>query len=372
MTSIQNTARVSSLDILRGLTMFLLVFFQPVFTSLCEALDLPWLNAIACQFEHEEWAGFRVWDMIMPLFLFMSGTSLPFSFAKYDSEDKSLLYRKIARRFIILFILGMMVQGNLFGLDPKHFSPFSNTLQAIAMGYLITSLIVLNLNLKWQVMATVLLMFVYWLPMSFCGDMTPDGNFAEKVDQMILGRFRDCVYRTEDGSWHFADYYHYTWIWSSLTFGVTVMLGYFAGLMIKTGKADRERTAVRLAATGAALIAVSLLWSLQMPIIKKIWTASMSLFAGGISFLLLSGFYYMADCKGCTRGLDWLKIYGMNSIVAYFLGEAVNFRSVVASVSYGLEKYIGDFYGVWLTFGNFLIVFLILNYMYRNRIFVKI
>lgn len=70
--------------------------------------------------------------------------------------------------------------------------------------------------------------------------------------------------------------------------------------------------------------------------------------------------------------LNWLKIYGMNSITAYMLGEVVNFRCVAASVSYGLERYLGDYYPVWLSFVNYLIVFLILRMMYKHRIFLKI
>ena len=73
-----------------------------------------------------------------------------------------------------------------------------------------------------------------------------------------------------------------------------------------------------------------------------------------------------------SRGLGWLKIYGMNPITAYVLGEVINFRSIVSSVSYGLAPYLGPYYGAWLTFGNFLILFLILRAMYRNRIFLKL
>ena len=62
----------------------------------------------------------------------------------------------------------------------------------------------------------------------------------------------------------------------------------------------------------------------------------------------------------------------MNSIVAYMLGETVNFRCIVASLCYGFEQYLGEYYETLLTFGNFLILFFILRYMYHARIFVKI
>ena len=78
-----NTSRLASLDILRGFDLFLLVFFQPVFAALVRQLNLPFLNDILYQFDHEVWEGFRFWDLVMPLFLFMTGASMPFSLSKY-------------------------------------------------------------------------------------------------------------------------------------------------------------------------------------------------------------------------------------------------------------------------------------------------
>ena len=74
--------------------------------------------------------------------------------------------------------------------------------------------------------------------MTFLGDFTPAGNFAEQVDRWVLGRFRDGAFWNEDGTWSFSPYYNYTWIWSSLTFGVTVMLGAFAGKIMKETQCD--------------------------------------------------------------------------------------------------------------------------------------
>ena len=208
--------------------------------------------------------------------------------------------------------------------------------------------------------------------MTFLGDFTREGNFAEQVDRLVLGRFRDGAYRDETGAWHFAPWYDYTWVLSTLTFGVTVLLGALAGQVMKNGQADRRRTALTLFAAGLALTAAGWAWSFQMPIIKRLWTCSMTLLSGGYCFLLMALFYYVIDCKGRSRGLNWLKFYGMNSITAYMLGECVNFRCIAASVSYGLEQYLGDYYAAWLTFANYLIVLLILRAMYRHRIFLKI
>lgn len=365
--------RLASLDILRGFDLFLLVFFQPVFVALGQKMNLPFINDILYQFDHEQWIGFRFWDLVMPLFLFMTGAAMPFSFSKYRvDKNKRPIYRRIVKRVVLLFLFGMIVQGNLLGLDPKHIYFYTNTLQAIAIGYLIAAIIQLHLSFRWQMGATLLLLLIYWIPMTFGGDFTAQGNFAEQVDQVVLGRFRDGVSWKEDGTWAFSPGYTYTWIWSSLTFGVTVMLGAFAGKIMKEGGDDRRRVVQKLLIIGLLLVGMAWLWSFQMPVIKRIWTGSMTLLSGGFCFLLMGLFYYWIDYKGRSLGLNWLKIYGMNSITAYLLGEVVNFRCVVGSLSYGLQPYLGDYYSVWLSFGNYLIVFFILRVMYKQRVFLKI
>jgi len=156
-----------------------------------------------------------------------------------------------------------------------------------------------------------------------------------------------------------------------MVFGVTTMMGVFAGQIMKNGK-DKLLNSELLLAAGLALLLTGWLLSFQTPIIKQIWTASMILWSGGWCFILMALFYYLVDYKGWSKGLNWLKIYGMNSIIAYTLGMVVSFRSIANSLLWGLEKYVGDYYGAILTFANFMILFLILNLMYKLRVFVKI
>ena len=347
--------RLASLDILRGVDLFLLVFLQPIITSLNEVVDAQWFHAIAYQFDHEVWEGFRLWDLIMPLFLFMCGTAMPFALSKFGS-DKKALYKKVVRRFVILFILGMVVQGNLLGFDPHDIHFYVNTLQAIGVSYLFSAIILTEFKLKGQIIATLVLLFLYWLPMTIVGDYTLEGNFAGRLDAFVFGRFRGEP--------------SYSWILSSLTFTVTTMLGAFGGQILKNRKGQKNH--IILISLGAALIVISLLWQFQMPIIKRIWTCTMTLFSGGICLILLGIFYYWIDYKKHIRGLGWLKIYGMNSIAAYMMGDFLNFRSIVQSVSYGLEQYLGKFYGAWMTFGNGAVILLILCFMYKYRVFLKI
>ena len=365
--------RLASLDILRGFDLFMLVFFQPVFVAFVRHWkDVPVFSSLLHQFEHVQWEGFSAWDLVMPLFLFMVGAAMPFSFEKYRANpDKRAIYKKITKRFVILFILGAVVQGDLLSLDPMQIRIYTNTLQAIAVGYVISAMLLLHMSRKGQVIATLLLLAGYWALLTFLGDFTPDGNFAEAVDRAVLGRVRDGVTYAEDGSWSFSDNYRYTWVLTSMVFGVTTMMGAFAGQIMKNGK-DKRKNSRLLFIIGVSLLLSAWLLSFQTPIIKKIWSASMTLWSGGLCFLLMALFYYVVDYKGRSKGLNWLKIYGMNSIVAYTLGMVVNFRSAAHSLLWGLEKYTGDYYSAILTFANFLILFFILRLMYRWRIFVKI
>ena len=372
-TALFKQKRLNSLDILRGFTLFLLVFLQPVLMALGKALQHPSYQTFLTHFRHASWEGIHFWDLVMPLFLFMTGVAMPFSFSKYrEQKEKRGVYQRITKRVLLLFLLGMVVQGNLLALDWQQLYLYSNTLQAIAVGYLIAALIQLHLSTRMQLVATTLLLLLYAIPFLLTGNYTPQGNWAEQVDKLILGQFRDGVYFTEDGLWHFSTSYHYTWVWSSLTFGVTVMLGTFANQLLMRYKQQPPKALARLIGVGLLLLTLGYLWSFQHPIIKKIWSSSMTLYTGGICFLLLALFYYWIDVRGKSSKLNWLKIYGMNSIVAYVLGMVINFRCIATSLFFGLEPYLGSYYPAWITFVNYSILFLILRFLYQRAIFLRV
>lgn len=174
--------------------------------------------------------------------------------------------------------LGMMCQGNLLGLDPGRIYLYSNTLQAIAMGYLIAPCCSCmcgfpyrsgrRLPSCWSIGERCSLLRLTVME----GVITrPTGNLAEWVDRTVLGRFRDAAV-VENGQVVFAESYRYTWILSSLNFGVTVLTGLFAGQILKSAM-DQKRKWQWLLGIGVAMVALGWLWGLQLPVIKKIWTS---------------------------------------------------------------------------------------------------
>ena len=98
--------------------------------------------------DHMPWEGFSAWDLIMPLFLFIVGAAMPYSFARRieAGASKGALYRKVFLRTLILFVLGMAAQGHLLAADLSQLHIYSNTLQAIACGYLIASIALIHLR----------------------------------------------------------------------------------------------------------------------------------------------------------------------------------------------------------------------------------
>ena len=111
--------RLDSLDALRGFDLILLVVFEEFLWKLRPAVDASWFDSLMQHFTHKDWQGFSFWDLVMPLFMFMSGATIPYSLAKYRNRTgREGLYRRLARRFLLLWLLGMVCQGNLLGLDP--------------------------------------------------------------------------------------------------------------------------------------------------------------------------------------------------------------------------------------------------------------
>ena len=370
--------RLESLDVLRGADLFFLLAIGPIVRRFIKLVDQPWLNECYWLFDHVAWEGFSPWDIIMPLFVFMTGITIPFALGRIREERRygTALWR-IVRRVVILWLFGMICQGGLLDKDPNTIYLYSNTLQAIAVAYAASALLFLFTKLRTQIIVAAVLLLGYWAAMEFVsvdgfggGDYTPEKNLAEWVDNTVLGRFRDGA-KVVDGDVVFNTEYHCTWILSSLTFIVTGLLGMFAGVVAKS-KMEERRKLWWFAGTGVALVVAGLIWSIWHPIIKMIWTSSMTLFSGGICFLLLWLCYYLIDYKGYRRGLTLFKVYGMNSIAAYMMPKFVKTRAILSGLLAFLPFVMGEEWaGFAIRVADAVVIYLLLYYMYKREIFLK-
>ncbi len=371
--------RLESLDVLRGADLFFLMAVGPIVRRFINTVDVEWLNKCYWLFDHVEWQGFSPWDIIMPLFVFMTGITIPFALGRMREErNYSAAAWRILRRVVVLWIFGMICQGRLLSLDFDRMYLYSNTLQAIAVAYAVSAVMFLFTKLRTQIITAVLLLLGYWSAMEFIsvdgfggGDYTPEKNLAEWIDRAVLGRFRDGA-KVVDGVVVFKESYHYTWILSSLTFAVTGMFGMFAGKIAKSQMAEKCKL-WWFAGLGVTMIVAGQVWGIWHPIIKKIWTSSMTLFSGGICFLLLWLCYYLIDYKGYRRGLTLFKVYGMNSIAAYMMPKFIKMNAISTALLYGTAQYLGeDWYAMLIAVVNVLLSYLLLYYMYKRELFLKV
>lgn len=372
-TSVVTSERIVSIDALRGFDMLWLIGGAKL--ALAAIALLPdsaaqFAAQARHQLEHVTWDGFAAWDLIMPLFLFVVGAAMPFSFSRRLElgQSKRNLYFKIVRRTLILFVLGMAVQGHLldFNLDTLHI--YCNTLQAIAAGYFIAGLLLINVPVWAQAAAAALLMVVYWLLLRFvpvpgrgAGVIEQYANIAYTVDQWVLGRFIDGTKPP------------YTWVLSSLTFAATVLLGVLGGHLLRTRSAPWLKV-ILLMLLGLACLASGWAWAEYggFPIIKHIWTSSMVLWAAGWSYLLLAMFYLVIDVLGLRfLGFPFIVI-GVNAIVAYVAPYFIPFDAIAASLFGGLARHLGAGGPFLLALASVTLVWLLLYHLYRHKIFVRI
>lgn len=367
--------RLHSLDILRGLDLFILVALQPVLMQWVQLFDDDNFlkSVIHTLFIHVEWEGFHLWDQVMPLFMFISGVAIPFSLHRQKEANKfpMSLWYKVLKRVCLLWITGGIVQGNFLELDFQQIYLYTDTLQAIACGYFFAVIIYIKCSFRTTFFIFIILPSIYTLGMILTGGYTPGDNLIETIDRNILGRFLYGAYTNDEGVVQFASWYHIGWLYSSINFVTTVISGVIAGRILRSDKKGLKKERVLLLLAIACLF-LAATFSLYEPIIKRLWTSSMTFLSSGFSLILLSITYYVFDVKKKGQCLSWLKIYGMNSILAYMMFNTLDLSSLWHQWFHGLQPYIGTYYPLLIKFIFVLFIFLSLRFLYKKQIFLKV
>jgi len=261
-----------------------------------------------------------VLDMVMPLFIFMCGAALPLALPKRLEADGSAgwrYWRHVLGRVALLWILGMVAQGEILSFDLHRISFFNNTLQTIACGYVIAAAVMLLKSHVARVAIAFALAVGYTVFLHTCGDMTPTGNAAVVYEVKFLTLFYP------DATWHPVSQissWHYTW-WTTIPmFGFMGLAGALATEVVK-GAWTPYRKVAALAGAGVALLALGGAFATFDPVIKHIFTASFTFLAMGVSFLLYALFYWVFDILGIRRGTGLLALFGRHSLLAYMCIE---------------------------------------------------
>ena len=353
-----------SLDALRGFDMFWIVGGGAILTGLAKALGGP-LEALRPQFEHVRWEGLHFWDLIWPLFMFIVGVSIPLSIEKRKAAGavKRSLYLHAVRRAVILFVLGMVLQGRLLEWNLTTLRPCYSVLHGIAAGYLIAVAVAIELRPRMQGAVIAAFLLLYWavlklvpVPGFGAGVLTPEGNVATWVDRVLLGRF------------HYGEN---TWFLSYLGFASSVLLGVLAGHLLMSPSTAKTKV-ITLTGAGIACVGLGLLWSTTLPIIKLLWTSSFVLVGGGFGFLMLALFYWIIDVNGCRRWAFFFTVIGMNSIAVYVATMLFSFKQVGNIFVGALLPRIRPWDAFVEASAAFAVVWLLLYWMYRTRTFLTL
>jgi predicted acyltransferase len=363
-----SSSRLLSIDALRGFDMFWIIGGDKVVQAVAKWRQWSFQDQLNDQLEHVDWEGFHFEDLIFPLFLFLVGTVIPYSLAAHRQRGESTprIWWRILRRTALLFVLGLIYYG-LLQLDFAN-ARYVGVLQRIAVCYGMAALLVLYLGWRGQAVVLAAILLGYWALLAFVpapgsapGDYTKLGNLPGYVDQHYLpGRIPPEYYGYGDNEG----------LLSTIPAVATALLGALAGQWLRS-RFSPSRKMLGLFVAGLVCLGVGYAWHGVFPIIKNIWTSSFVLYAGGWSLLLLALFYGVIDVLGWRRWSFFFVVIGSNAIVIYMLVEMVKFEYTANFLFGGLARHAGTGGPVVMALGTLALEWLLLLYLYRNKLFLR-
>lgn len=390
----EGISRLISLDAFRGLVMTLMLAERMRLPEVARAFPQSAIwGLIAFNTEHVEWQGCSLHDLIQPAFSFLVGAALPFSIAsrKLKGQTFGQMLGHAARRALILIFLGIFLRSLH---SPQTYFTFEDTLTQIGLGYVFLFALGFT-RVRTQVVALVLILICFWAAFAiypvpgpqfdytrvgvpqnwshnytgFLSHWNKNSSLAWAFDVWFLNLFpREHPFIFNEGGWSTLSFIP--------TLG-TMILGLLAGEWLKAGESkERKLRGLVIAGSGMLLLGLMLQWAGICPIVKRVWTSSYTLYSGGWVVLILAAFYALIEMKGWRRWAFPLVVVGMNSIAVYVMSWTMS-----DLVGDALDRHFGraisliagaTFQPVLHGFIIVLIFWIILLWMYRRKIFLKI
>jgi len=297
--------RLVSLDAFRGLTIAAMILVNN---------PGSW-GSVYGPLRHAEWNGWSLADLVFPFFLFIVGVSVALSLGRRmeAGEDRRRLYLKVVRRSLILFVLGLLLNG--FPLYDLSTIRIPGVLQRISICYLASALIFMNSARRGRLTWAAGLLLLYWAAMGLvpfpggeAGMYEKGSNLASWIDGRLLAGHMWQATKTWDPEG----------ILSTVPAVATTLLGTLAGDWLRGAGEARDKAAGRVSA-GTAAAALGALWGLVMPINKSLWTSSYAVFTAGLASICLGALFWMIDVRGRKRWAWPAVVLGTNAIAAYLL-----------------------------------------------------
>ncbi len=337
------------------------------FGGVVQAVLRKWLpesgfaQFVASQLEHVPWEGFHFYDLIFPLFVFLSGVSLAIALPRRVERDGvGAAMRHLMARGVILFLLGVYFSGGL--KDGWEKIRWLGVLQRIGIASALAGLLSLRLSTRALVATTFGILVGYaallkWVPVP--GVAVP--GFAEGEN---LTNYLDSIWlpgRKYNGT-HDPE-----GLLSSLPAVASALFGVIAGRWVMLRRSEDGMLRGLLIA-GVLLVAAGWLWHPFFPIIKKIWSPSFVLVAAGWSAVFFAAFHWLTDIKGWTAWTPPFLWVGANPIILYVLGGMGVFRTIGERLTIKSDS-AGGWLGVVVAFASMLAL---ARWLHRRGIFVRV
>ncbi len=396
--------RLVSLDALRGFDMFWILGADALVRALSSMSENPVTKFLAQQLSHKEWDGFAFYDLIFPLFVFMVGAAMVYSLTRtIEQEGRAMAVKRVIRRGLLLVVIGIIYSGGFSNKWPDI--RLLGVLQRIGLAYMFGGLLFCFFKPKQLVGICGGLLVGYWAIMTFVpirdiqlskevlaplakeagatnnlafaqtvfsgttatttGKYAPGYNLSNHLDfQYLPGRKYDTYWDPEG-------------LLSTIPAIATCLLGAFAGLFLRSTSVCEHRKVVYLISGGVAAVILGWLWHLEFPVVKKIWTSSFVLVAGGFSAILMGVFYLIVDVWKYQRWCQPFIWIGMNSITIYIANNLIGFRRLADRFVGGDIKVflnssvqgLGDMVGAMT---GLAFCFLFCWYLHRKKIFLRL
>jgi predicted acyltransferase len=367
----ENQQRYLSLDVLRGITVTLMIIVNTPGNG--DTTFAPLL--------HAHWHGFTPTDWVFPTFMFVVGNAMSFSLIKYESKGESAFLKKIFKRAAIIFLLGFLMYWFPF-VHEDHgqivFNEFGNTrifgvLQRIALGYLFASLILHYWRETGALFFSGFALLAYWFLLFAYGDYSLTGNAVLKLDLALFGP--NHLYHGEGMAFDPEG------LLSTLPAIVNVIAGYLTGRFIQQ-KGNSYETISKLMMTGVLLLFLALTWNMVFPINKKLWTSSFVLCTVGIDLLILPILIFVIDIKKEVRWTYFFEVLGKNTLFVYLLSEIgivifyvvkIDGQILYSWLFQNVYSRVGDYTGSLLFAISWMLICWSVGYwMDKKKIYVKV
>ena len=309
----ETPGRLLSLDFFRGATVAAMILVNN---------PGDWGN-IYSPLEHAEWNGCTPTDLIFPSFLFIVGVSIVYALGskKADAALHRITLWKAFKRAVILFGLGLFLS-----LFPKVFTApieafqhvrIPGVLQRIALVYFFASVIFLKTTERNIFKLIIILLGIYWAVMTVLP--VPGIGAANLGKETNLGAWVDRSILTEAHLWKSSKTWDPEGLLGTIPAIATGLFGVLVGAYLKRKDLDSATKICWLFCTGLVATGLGLLWGLQFPINKALWTSSFVLYAGGIATMILSLCYWIIDVQQYTKFTKPFVVYGVNAITVFFV-----------------------------------------------------